>query len=142
MTRRTPKTGRWKPISTKAVVLIPFIVVSLALAAVIELLAQKSMAEGGLSLTPNAGDISTGVILSRYGPTVISVVYSMTWTWIDLDIRRIQPWLDLFRCDGGTAESSLLLDYPFEFLATIPFKAWRKKYVEALLVMASSLIKS
>jgi hypothetical protein len=99
------------------------------------MLAQKSMTEGGLSLTPDADDTSTGVVLSRYGPTVIAVIYSLTWTWIDLDIRRIQPWLEMSREEGGTAESTLLLDYPFEFLAFIPVKAWRKKYVKSLLAM-------
>ncbi|KAJ9158275.1 Protein AIG2 [Coniochaeta hoffmannii] len=119
---------RWKPVSTRAVVLIPFIVATLALAAIIEMLAQKSMREGGLCLTPEADATSPGVISSRYGPTAIAVIYSLTWTWIDLDIRRIQPWLELSRADGGTAESTLLLDYPFEFLAFVPIKAWKKKH--------------
>jgi uncharacterized BrkB/YihY/UPF0761 family membrane protein len=118
----------------KAVVLIPFIFVTLFLGVVIEILSQKSSRHGGLCLTPKDDGTSTLIILSRYGPTVIAVIYSLTWTWIDLDIRRIQPWLELSKSGGGTAESTLLLDYPFEFLALIPIKAWKKKYVEALFV--------
>ena len=109
-------------------VLIPFILATLALAVIIEILAQKSMRAGGLCLTPEVDATSSGVMFSRYGPTAIAVIYSLTWTWIDLDIRRIQPWLELSRADGGTAESTLLLDYPFEFLAFIPVKAWKTKY--------------
>ncbi|KAB5545557.1 hypothetical protein GE09DRAFT_967889 [Coniochaeta sp. 2T2.1] len=112
----------------KAVILVPFILVTLALVATIELLAQKSSAEGGLSLTYGAEGDSSGILLSRYGPTAIAVLYSLTWTWIDLDIRRIQPWLEMSRSEGGAAESTVLLDYPFEFLAFIPLKAWRKKH--------------
>jgi hypothetical protein len=100
----------WKPTSTKPPVLASFILASLALGAIIEFLAQKSLKEGGLCLTQDADNASAGVILSRYGPTAIAVIYSLTWTWIDLDIRRIQPWLELSRADGGTADSTLLLE--------------------------------
>jgi hypothetical protein len=108
-------------------VLACFIGLSLVLVAVIEYFAQRSQREGGLSLTDNADNSPTGVILSRYAPTVVAVMYSLIWTWIDLDIRRMQPWLELSRGDGGTAESTVLLDYPFEFLAFIPVKAGKRK---------------
>lgn len=121
------KKRPWKPVSLRAPVLVSFILVSLTLAAVIEFLAQWSLKEGGISLRPDTDGASTAIIVSRYAPTVIAVLYSLTWTWIDLDIRRIQPWLELSRGEGGTADSTLLLDYPFEFLAFVPVKAWKKK---------------
>lgn len=108
-------------------VLVFFILVSLTLVAVIEYLAQESHKQGGLFLAPNANEPSTGIIATRYVPTVVAVVYSLAWTWIDLDIRRIQPWLEMSRRDGGTAEATLLLDYPFEFLAFLPFSAAKRK---------------
>ncbi|RKU40229.1 hypothetical protein DL546_002383 [Coniochaeta pulveracea] len=109
-------------------VLVFFILVSLTLVAVIEYLAQESHKQGGLFLAPNANEPSTGIIATRYVPTVVAVVYSLAWTWIDLDIRRIQPWLEMSRRDGGTAEATLLLDYPFEFLAFLPFSAAKRKH--------------
>lgn len=109
--------------------LILFILTSLILAAVIEFLAQKSLREGGLSLSTDADPTVAVVLYSRYAPTIIAVIYSLWWTWIDLDIRRMQPWLELSRDGGASAESTLLLDYPFEFLAFIPFKASKKKFV-------------
>ncbi|OIW30379.1 hypothetical protein CONLIGDRAFT_367130 [Coniochaeta ligniaria NRRL 30616] len=133
-----PPKRRWKPVSIRAPVLVPFILVSLVLGALVEYLAQRSDKEGGLSLAPDADNASAGVILSRYAPTAIAVIYSLTWTWIDLDIRRIQPWLEMSKEEGGTAESTLLLDYPFEFLAFIPVKAWRNKH--SLVFLAGTIM--
>lgn len=108
--------------------LCSFITVSLALIALIEYLAQQSLKQGGLSLSASADRSTSVVIYSQYAPTIIAVLYSLVWTWIDLDIRRFQPWLELSRSEGAHGDSTLLLDYPFEFLAFIPLKAWKRKY--------------
>lgn len=108
-------------------VLVSFILATCTLIGVIEYLAQKSREYGGLSLSAETGGNTLAVTSSQYAPTIIAVLYSLIWTWIDLDIRRIQPWLELSRLDGASAESTLLLDYPFEFLAFIPTKAWKRK---------------
>lgn len=112
----------------RAPVLVLFLVLSIALGVLVEILAQLSQRQGGLGLAPSPDQASFAVMLSQYVPTAIAVLYSLFWTWIDLDIRRIQPWLELSRAGGATAESSLLLDYPFEFLAFVPLKAWKKRY--------------
>jgi len=111
----------------RAPILASFILTSLFLAGIIEFLSQKSLREGGLALSPDANPTPAVVVYTRYVPTIIAVIYSLWWTWIDLDIRRMQPWLELSRAGGASAESSLLLDYPFEFLAFIPFKAGKRK---------------
>lgn len=79
-------------------------------------------------LSSSEGGSTLVTFCTQYAPTIVAVLYSLTFTWIDLDIRRIQPWLELSRSEGAPAESTLLLDYPFEFLAFIPLKAWKKKY--------------
>jgi hypothetical protein len=107
--------------------LISFILVSLALIAVIEYLAQESQKHGGLLLSASDEGSTGATFCTQYAPTIVAVLYSLTFTWIDLDIRRIQPWLELSRPEGAPADSTLLLDYPFEFLALIPLKSWKKK---------------
>jgi len=105
-----------------------FIAASLALAATIEILAQKSSAKGGLALSRSSDEIPPAVIFSYLAlPTMFAVLFSLIWTWIDLDIRRMQPWLELSRPGGETAEASILLDYPFDFLAFVPLKAWKHR---------------
>lgn len=113
----------------RAPVLCSVIVVSLALAGVLEFLAQKSQRQGALALSSSEDDISESVNIAYLCmPTTIAVLYSLLWTWIDLDVRRMQPWFELSRAHGANAEQSLLLNYPFEFLAFVPIKAWKQRH--------------
>lgn len=112
-------------------VMVSVIALSLVLGGVIEFLAQKSQRQGALALSKTEDDIPGAVTFGYlYAPTIISVIYSLVWAGIDLDIRRMQPWLELSRPHGATADSSLLLDYPSTFLAFVPFSAWKQKWVE------------
>lgn len=105
------------------------IVISLGLAGIIEYLAQKSQRQGGLALSPSEGDIPRAAnIAYLYMPTTVAVLYSLLWTWVDLDVRRMQPWLELSRPGGARGDRSLLLNYPFEFLAFVPVSAWRRRH--------------
>lgn len=128
----------------RAPVLALVILATLALAGVIEFLAQKSLRKGGLGLSDTPGGISSSVRFGYlYAPTVVAVCYSLIWTWIDLDVRRMQPWLELSRPDGATAKNSLLLDYPFSFLAIVPFRAWKNKYtIPTTLLCVEALLTS
>ncbi|KAL2291521.1 hypothetical protein FJTKL_12907 [Diaporthe vaccinii] len=122
--RRKASPIGWKPHTIRAPVLCAVVVISLGLAGVLEFLAQKSQRQGGLALSSSEDDISESVnIAYLYMATTVAVLYSLLWTWIDLDVRRMQPWFELSRPHGANAEQSLLLNYPFEFLAFVPFKA-------------------
>ncbi|KAI3401029.1 hypothetical protein diail_734 [Diaporthe ilicicola] len=113
----------------RAPVLCAVAVISLCLAGVLEFLAQKSQRQGGLALSSSMDDIPESVnIAYLYMPTTVAVLYSLLWTWIDLDVRRMQPWFELSRSHGARAEQSLLLNYPFEFLAFVPFTAWKQRH--------------
>lgn len=112
---------------------VPFlclmIILSLGLAAVIECLAQMSSRNGGgLALSQSEDDIPNSVNLAYlYLPTTIAVAYSLLWTCVDVDVRRMQPWLELSRPGGSRGDMSLLLDYPFEFLPLLPVSAGKRK---------------
>ncbi len=108
---------------------------------VIEYFAQESTRQGGIGLSNSADDMPAAVTFSYLAlPTILAVLYALAWTWIDLDIRRIQPWLELSRSGGAGAESSLLLDYPFEFLAFVPFKAWKQRFVHREITRSSAVV--
>jgi hypothetical protein len=130
---RTQSPG-WKPLSTKAVVLIPFAIVSVTFAAVVELLVQLGQRRGGFGLSTSAGGISTLTTISfHYLPTVIAVFYGLWWTWVELDVRRLQPWLELSRIKGATGKYSLLLDYPSDFILNVVTKSARMRYAVPML---------
>jgi Protein of unknown function (DUF3433) len=51
-------------------------------------------------------------------------------SWVDLDVKRLEPWFQLSNPGGAAARDSLLLQYPFDFLPFIPTAALHRKYVQ------------
>ncbi|KAF4120542.1 Protein of unknown function (DUF3433) [Geosmithia morbida] len=124
----------WKPLSMTTPILLAVTVASLLMVAAIELLAQRSGRQGGLALSPSLDDIpSYATISAQYVPQLLAVLYSLVWSWIDLDVKRMQPWYELAKPAGASAADSLFLDYPFTFVASVPFIAGRRRYVSAQL---------
>lgn len=122
-------TKGWKPLSLSTPILLAVIALTLLLAAAVETIAQRSAAQGGLALSPTLDDLPGYAKFSYlYVPTIIAVLYSMIWSWIDLDVKRMQPWFELSKPKGATAENSLFLDYQYEFVALVPFKAAKSKH--------------
>ena len=124
------QSNGWKPLSLTRPILGAIAVLSLLIAAAIETLAVRSQADGGLALSPTLDDIPTYAMVSYlYAPNIVAVLYSLIWSWVDLDAKRMQPWFELSKPSGATAENSIFLDYPYEFVAVVPFKAFKRKYV-------------
>ncbi|KAG5660657.1 hypothetical protein KAF25_003263 [Fusarium avenaceum] len=122
-------TKGWKPLSLSTPILLAVIALTLLLAVAVETIAQRSATQGGLALSPTLEDIPEYAKFSYlYVPTIIAVLYSMIWSWIDLDVKRMQPWFELSKRDGATAENSLFLDYQYEFVALAPIKAAKQKH--------------
>ncbi|KUJ06743.1 uncharacterized protein LY89DRAFT_661803 [Mollisia scopiformis] len=124
--------GGWKPRTLRSPVLGTMIIVSLSLIVLLEVLSHistRNNSEGGIAF---AVDSSSFTIASLFGysylPTILAVCYSMLWTWIDLDVKRLEPWFQLSQDGGATASNSLLLQYPFDFLPFVPITAVRRKH--------------
>ncbi|KAI9830035.1 MAG: hypothetical protein M1819_005865 [Sarea resinae] len=102
---------------------------SVFLIVMLEWLSMKNRRNGGIILASNISDISPGLTFAwNYLPTIIAVCYSMIWTWIDLDVKRLEPYFQMSKSDGVSAANSLLLDYPFDFVAFVPIKAARRRH--------------
>ena len=43
-------------------------------------------------------------------PVIVSMVIVALWAWVDIEIQRMQPYIDLVH-GNASAEKSLLLDY-------------------------------
>ncbi|KAL8801402.1 MAG: hypothetical protein Q9182_004466 [Xanthomendoza sp. 2 TL-2023] len=63
-----------------------------------------------------------------YLPTIIAILYSILWSWIDLDTKRLEPFFQLSRPGGANAADSILLHYPFDFVAYAPIRALRRRH--------------
>ncbi|KAF5506745.1 hypothetical protein CGCS363_v005268 [Colletotrichum siamense] len=119
----------WKPLTVSAAVLFSFAFVSFILAVIIEVYAQQSKRYGGLALSPSIDAMPYYVKFSYlFLPTIVAVIYSLLWSWIDLDVKRIQPWLEMSRPEGAKATHSIFLDYPYEFVAFAPLRAFRRRH--------------
>ncbi|KAL5090340.1 hypothetical protein Trisim1_004532 [Trichoderma cf. simile WF8] len=119
----------WKPNTMKAPILILFALSSIIILTIVEILAQRSQKAGGLSLVDDADEIPSAInITYLYLPTIIAVIYSLVWNWIDLDVKRMQPWMELSKENGATGQRSIFLDYPVDFVAFVPFKAAKQKH--------------
>ncbi|KAH6694947.1 hypothetical protein BKA61DRAFT_531721 [Leptodontidium sp. MPI-SDFR-AT-0119] len=109
-----------------------FILISLVIIVVLELLSTISLKPengGGLAFAADTDSLSGGTTFGYlYLPTILAVCYSMIWSWVDLDVKRLEPWFQLSKDRGATAEESLLLQYPFDFLPFIPFTAFKRKH--------------
>lgn len=137
-TRRRKTSRPWKPITLGLPFLLAIVLVSVGLIVLVVWLLRTSNAKQGLLFAPDVNDLPLRrAFLYLYLPTIVSVIYSFLWTWIDLDVKRLEPFFQLSRPGGVTAENSILLHYPFDFLAMVPFKALRRKHWS---VFASSMV--
>ncbi|KAH7129784.1 hypothetical protein B0J13DRAFT_132401 [Dactylonectria estremocensis] len=125
----TPASKGWKPRSLSIPVLSAVIALTLILATIIEILAQRGQARKGLAKAPTLNELPQYATISyRYVPNIVAVLFSLLWNWIDLDVKRIQPWTELSKPGGVTAQNSILLDYPSDFIAVAPVRAAKRRH--------------
>ena len=114
----------WKPVTLRAPILLIVIFISCGLAGILEYLSRLNDRAGAIGVAGDNGSFtSLQSFTYRYLPTIIAVSYSMFWSLIDLDAKRIEPYFQLSKPEGALAERSLLLHYPIDFFAVVPFRA-------------------
>jgi hypothetical protein len=123
-------TKTWKPPALRAPVLIFTIAICWSLIAVLQFLLHTSQQESGVLFAPRISDLPlTRTFLYLYCPTIVAVAFSIYWTWIDLETKRMEPYYQLSKENGALGKDSLLLHYPFDFIPLVPLKAARDRYV-------------
>ncbi|KAF3207201.1 hypothetical protein TWF106_000453 [Orbilia oligospora] len=116
----------WKPFTLRLPYLIFLILLTLFFIISIELLFRKSQRDGYLTFAQGDGLNGWQIFVSQYMGTVASVIFAILLSLSDLDAKRLEPWFELSKPDGVTAKNSILLCYPFDFLAFVPFKAAKR----------------
>ena len=118
----------WRPWTLTAKVLVPTAIFTILLVVALALLQWQNARNRALFFAQTEDGFSNmDLFLYRYLPTIIFVFYGIIWSWIDLDIKRLEPWFQMARDTGADGAHSLLLQYPVQFLPFIPFRAARKK---------------
>lgn len=96
--------------------------------AVLQVFLTRSQRDGGVLFAPVIGELPfRQQFLYLYLPTVIAVVFSIYWAWIDLETKRMEPYYQLSKGDGALGKDSVLLHYPFDFIPLVPIKAAKKR---------------
>jgi hypothetical protein len=123
-----PVPKYWQPHALRAPVLIFTIAVCWSLIALLEFLLWKSQKNNGLIFAPVINDLPLkDTFLYLYFPTIIAVIFSIYWAWIDLDTKRMEPYYQLSKENGALGKDSLLLQYPFSFIPLAPIRAFRDR---------------
>ena len=114
----------WKPWTLHPASLGMAALFTAVLAILVGLMLESNNQRGALAIASGPSGFSNGQVFAfRYLPTVVMVLYSISWSWIDLDVRRMEPWFQLSQSTVVSAHNSLLLHYPVDFLPSVPFKA-------------------
>lgn len=131
--KATTSTFSWKPSAFRLLPLAGTIIASWALIITLQLLLVKSQRDGGIIIADTLEDIALDrSFLYTYLPTIIALIYSIFWSWIDLQVKRLEPYHQLSKSNGAWGKDSLLLSYPFDFLPFVPLSAFRRRCVSLL----------
>ena len=129
-TQSDPPKAAWKPNAYRLLPLAVVVLASWVIIIVLQLLLVKSQKEGGVIIAETIDDIPLSqAFLYKYLPTIIALIFSIFWSWIDLQVKRLEPYHQLSKPGGAWGKDSLLLSYPFDFLPFVPMSAFRKRYV-------------
>lgn len=129
----SPSKSNWKPNSFRLLPLAAVTLASWALIITLQLLLVKSQKDGGIIIADTIEDIALDrSFLYKYLPTIIALIYSVFWSWIDLQVKRLEPYHQLSKSGGAWGKDSLLLSYPFDFLPFVPLSAFRRRSVPPL----------
>jgi hypothetical protein len=118
------------PVTLQAPLLFTVAAASISLLVLLEVLSHKNARDGGVMFASVGQPISTGQTFTYlYLPTILSVIGGMIWSWIDLDVKRLEAYFQLSKDGGAHGSDSVLLSYPVEFLPLVPPRAARRRSV-------------
>jgi len=123
-----PLARHWTTPALHPVTLILAILTPLALLTTLQLLLNRSQRDNGLIFAPDINALPLSrTFLYQYFPTIVAVIFSIFWSWIDLEVKRLEPYYRLSREEGALGKDSLLLCYPFSFLPFVPVRAFKER---------------
>ncbi|KAK6580572.1 hypothetical protein PZA11_006808 [Diplocarpon coronariae] len=89
---------------------------------------------------PNSAGFSPANFLYSFVPSTIGMFIYLSFQPIDMALRKLQPWAELGKPAGASAERSLLLDYPARLPISCSVQAFTNgHYRVAILSLLSTL---
>ena len=116
----------WKPFTLKTYTLAGIIALCLFLVWVIEFLTIYKSKHGALTFADGNGRFTALQSFSYlYLLTILAVFLGMFYSWVDSDVKRLEPFFQLSYPKGALAQEALTLQYPLDFLVFVPIAAAR-----------------
>ena len=127
----------WQPAALQPVVLLTIILFTVAVIVAIQVLRHYTAVDRGFAFViARDGAFPSFPAFTTFGylyfPTILAVVFSMFWSWVDLDVKRLEPYYQMAKPGGAALPDSLSLQYPFDYVALVPIHAARRRYVMVL----------
>ncbi|KAL1635777.1 hypothetical protein SLS56_001472 [Neofusicoccum ribis] len=80
---------------------------------IVQILLANSQRDDRIIFAADISDLPVDKSCSYlYLPTIIAVLYSFLWTWIDLDAKRLEPYYQRSK-EGGTSGKDSVAAIPF-----------------------------
>ncbi|POR39039.1 hypothetical protein TPAR_00760 [Tolypocladium paradoxum] len=133
----------WKPFSMRWPYLTMLVLLSMALAAMQEILYRRYSQDPILMFT-SPEDVDPGFyFVVKFAPTLAAVVYGVLWQFVDFEVRRLEAYYQLSKEGGALAAESINVDYVTSFNFLRPFRALRLgHYAVALSSVATTFAVS
>ncbi|KAF8518276.1 hypothetical protein BU17DRAFT_66517 [Hysterangium stoloniferum] len=133
----TAPTRPWSPVTLRlwfAASLLSFMLLG---AAGLEVALHFSQKDNGWKVS-SAASATNGILHYVYTlpPVAVAMIVISLWAWTDVDIKRMQPYIDL-AYGNAPAQRSLLLDYSNKHPIIVSFYAYRHSH---FVVVLSSLL--
>lgn len=125
-------TANWRPLTLRTPFLCTFITICIILLMLVELTIKSCLPPQGCPIIgePSPTMISnTAAFVYNYLPPAITITLGLLWATVHHDYMRMEPWFQLSKEEGATAEQSLWLKYPYTFPPFVAIKAGKARYV-------------
>lgn len=130
----------WKPFSMRWPYLLSLIILSVALACVIEVIYQSS-AHKPLMTFHKPSDIPPAEYFAfKFLPTIISVSYGILWQITDFEVKRLEAFYQLSKEGGALAAESINVDYITHWNFLRPFRAFYCKHYAVVVSSVATLL--
>lgn len=124
--------GSYIPFSFRRSALLCTITTTFLLLSIVATLHYLDARHGALLVGSDGDGLSAGQLFQiRYLPIIVIVLYGSWITVLDLDIKRLEPWLQLSSRSETPSSSSLLCRYDTEFILSVLAKSFLSRYLHS-----------
>ncbi|KAF8521330.1 hypothetical protein JB92DRAFT_2785803 [Gautieria morchelliformis] len=123
-----PRVKPWTPIPLRRWYAISLIIFMVLVAAGLQIALHFSIVQNGWKV-PSEFAATTGIMHYVYTlpPVAVAMIIVALWAWTDVDIKRMQPYIDL-AYGNAPASRTILLDYSNQHAALASVSAYRHSH--------------